>query len=354
MRNWFTNISIAVFSVLFTLFLLELGLRVYTSEYGLQNFLEVKRNLFRAAYPSEFDRELGWVPMKGQHPDNVWNTEVSILEDGIRSNEKNGLANESAETGQVVLAVGDSFTFGDQVSNEKTWPAILARMSAARVINGGVFGYGIDQSYLRMLDLAAKYRPDAIIFSFIPDDIKRCELSERTSAPKPYFEISDAGELVLMNEHMPSHFPSESSLDSFRKIAGYSYLTHKLALRLAPEYWLQGSWASTQVHSEGAKVACRIFEQLAEYGQKSAVKIYLLVQYDVDGIESDLGAVDEAIACVDQGAITVVDLRSSLVELKAHNIKQYRRLFYGRYAHMTPAGNAFVATHMWEEMAARE
>jgi hypothetical protein len=354
MRNWFTNISIAVFSVLFTLFLLELGLRVYTSEYGLQNFLEVKRNLFRAAYPSEFDKELGWVPMKGEHPDNVWNTEVTVLDDGIRSNEKNALVNDSAEKGRVVLAVGDSFTFGDQVSNEKTWPAMLEKMSAARVINGGVFGYGIDQSYLRMLDLAAKYRPDAIIFSFIPDDIYRCELSERTSAPKPYFELSEEGELILMNAHMPSHFPADSSLDSFRKIAGYSYLAHKLALRLAPEYWLQGSWASTQVHSKGAKVACRIFEQLAAYSQKEAVKIYILVQYDVDGIESDLGAVDEAIACVDQEVITVVDLRRSLIDLKVSNIKQYKRLFFGTYGHMTHAGNTFVASRMGEEMGARE
>jgi hypothetical protein len=354
MRNWFTNISISAFSVLFTLFLLELGLRVYTAEYGLQNFLEIKRNLFRAAYPSEFDAQLGWVPMKGEHPDNVWNTEVTILADGIRSNGKDRLANESTEKGQVILAVGDSFTFGDQVSNEKTWPAMLEKISATRVINGGVFGYGIDQSYLRMLDLAAKYRPDVIIFSFIPDDIYRCELSERTSVPKPYFEISDGGELVLMNEHMPPHFPSESSLDLFRKIAGYSYLAHKLALRLAPEYWLQGSWAVTQVHSEGAKVACRIFEQLEEYGQREAVQMYILVQYEVDGIESDIGAVDEAMACVDQGAIRVVDLRSSLAELKASNIKQYKRLFYGRYGHMTPAGNAFVASRMWEEMGARE
>jgi hypothetical protein len=45
--------------------------------------------------------------------------------------------------------VGDSFTFGDQVSNHETWPACLERKTGTGVANAGVFGYGGAQSVLR-------------------------------------------------------------------------------------------------------------------------------------------------------------------------------------------------------------
>jgi hypothetical protein len=38
--------------------------------------------------------------------------------------------------------VGDSFTFGDQVSADETWPACLEATLHRGVDNGGVFGYG--------------------------------------------------------------------------------------------------------------------------------------------------------------------------------------------------------------------
>jgi hypothetical protein len=342
MKNSVINFSISLFSLLFTLLVLEIGLRVYVGEYNFQNFLEVKRDLFRAAYPSEFDTKLGWVPEVGVHKENAWNTRVTILDGGIRSNgRKAGTTN-----GEVVLAIGDSFTFGDQVSNDQTWPAILEDTGDVTVINGGVFGYGLDQSYLRMLTLADQYQPDIIVFSFIPDDIYRCELAERTSVPKPYFEVSGNDELELRNDHIPASFPAESTLDRFRQIAGYSFLAHKLALRVAPEYWLQGSWRSTRVHSDGAKVACLIFRQLAEYALQRNIKIYVLIQYDIDGFEGDLSAVDEALTCIGPNQINVIDLRVPLAELKGSSIQKYRRLFYGEYGHMTRAGNAFVASNV--------
>ena len=67
-----------------------------------------------------------------------------------------------------ILILGDSFTFGDEVSDNETWPAVLEKIANKKVVNGGVFGYGIDQSFLRMKVLVAKYNPDIVIFSFIP------------------------------------------------------------------------------------------------------------------------------------------------------------------------------------------
>jgi len=345
MKNIFVNIFLSMLSLLFTVLILEIGARVYNSEYNFHNFVETRRDLLRSAYPAEFDKQLGWVPKKGSHPRNAWNTKVTILNDGIRSN--GGVY--GTRNGETILAVGDSFTFGDQVSDDETWSARLEEISNTRVINGGVFGYGVDQSFMRMKALASKYQPDTVIFSFIPGDIYRCELSERTSVKKPYFELSENGDLVLMKEHI-SPPVAPGSLDIFRKVMGYSFLAHKLVSKAFSEYWLQGTFKATRVHSKGVEITCRIFEQLKRYVLKENITLYILVQYPKDAFEKSAELVDEVIACIDQDVLEVVDLRASLAELKEDDVDRYESFFDG---HMTSEGNDFLSSLLWETISKR-
>ena len=48
-----------------------------------------------------------------------------------------------------ILAVGDSYTYGEEVGENDSWPAQLQRIKNQRVLNAGVSGYGFDQSVLR-------------------------------------------------------------------------------------------------------------------------------------------------------------------------------------------------------------
>ena len=340
MKNKIINLALVLASSLFTLFVLEIGARVYKSEFGFKHFLEENRNLLKSAYPTEFDAELGWIPRKGDHPENVWGTMVTILEDGIRSNGSN--EHLELENDRLILAIGDSFTFGDEVSNNETWPALLEKMSGRRVINGGVFGYGIDQSYLRMKVLVSKYKPSMIIFSFIPRDIRRNELSERTGVPKPFFELSETGDLVLMNDHIAYSPPPPP--DKVRKILGYSFLAHKMLSRIFPEYWLQGVWRNRTVHSNGEKVTCRIFSELEQFSKSNKIDILILVQYKQDLLEKDISIVDSVISCIDHDTLRLVDMRYALGELKSHDSERYKGLFRG---HMTKEGNLYVASILY-------
>ena len=353
MRSWIRclinhkvlNACLALFSVFVTFIVLEIAIRIYGHEFNFHNFLELRRDLFRSTYPSQFDKDLGWIPKKGNHQKNEWNTRVTIGENGIRSNGKD----TQQEKPTTILAVGDSFTFGDQVSDDETWPARLEELSNARVINGGVFGYGIDQSFLRMQALASIYRPDIIIFSFSPNDIYRCELSERTSVPKPYFQLSAGNELVLMNEHLRSYTPSTKSLGLLRGVLGYSFLVHSVMMsRKNREYWLQGSWKSTQVHTDGARIACRIFDRLNRYAQEEKVALYILIQYGEHEHERDLAVVDEVIPCLEKSGLKLIDLRYPLASVKEHDIQKYKSLFD---VHMTREGNYFVASTLWDATA---
>jgi len=173
------NLALLIASALFSLFALELGLRAYVGlvnyrdgwTYQFMNFRNHWIASVKSVNPAAFDPELGLVPKRG-----VWQDDnITILEDRIRSNG----GGEVPDSTEAILAVGDSFTFGDQVSDPETWPAQLEKLSGWRVINSGVFGYGVDQAFLRARRLLSRYRFNAVIFSFIPDDIDRCRMSER-------------------------------------------------------------------------------------------------------------------------------------------------------------------------------
>jgi len=96
--------------------------------------------------------------------------EIHIDADGLRLTGK-----APASAGPLILAVGDSYTFGDEVGDHEAWPAQLQKLTGVRVLNAGVTGYGFDQTVLRTEQLAAKYKPSTILVGFIADDIRRTE-----------------------------------------------------------------------------------------------------------------------------------------------------------------------------------
>jgi hypothetical protein len=200
-RELIVNGALTVASVIFFLLILEAGLRIYkagwvyhfSSNGWRYQFLNFRINQYLAQPMYKYDPEFGWLPKEGQ-----MGPVVSVSADGVRSN---GSGEPGDATG-TILAVGDSYTFGDQVSDRYTWPAQLEELSGRRVINGGVSGYGIDQSFMRAKLPLSRYRVRTLIFSFIQDDMTRCQVSKRWHLEKPYFELQD-GRLTL--ENVPRH-----------------------------------------------------------------------------------------------------------------------------------------------------
>lgn len=76
-----------------------------------------------------------------------------------------------------VYFLGDSFTFGEGVSNPETYPNILAERyltDRANVYNLGVMGYGVLQMYLRYLSVEDQVRRgDYVVMAPILDDLFR-------------------------------------------------------------------------------------------------------------------------------------------------------------------------------------
>jgi hypothetical protein len=82
----------------------------------------------------------------------------------------------SARTGATRVAlVGDSYTFGMEVPFESSWAHLIEEPlgSGIQVLNFGVDGYGVDQSYLRYGRDVRPWNPDLVVFGFINHDFYR-------------------------------------------------------------------------------------------------------------------------------------------------------------------------------------
>ncbi|HXT52279.1 MAG TPA: GDSL-type esterase/lipase family protein, partial [Thermoanaerobaculia bacterium] len=75
----------------------------------------------------------------------------------------------------AILAIGDSMTFGEGVTAEEAWPAVLERQLGARVYGAGVPGYGSPQMRGRLHQLLPALRPDLVVVALSPHwDQQRC------------------------------------------------------------------------------------------------------------------------------------------------------------------------------------
>jgi hypothetical protein len=102
-----------------------------------------------------------------------------------------------------ILAFGDSFTFGEGVSDAETYAAALEDLLPGHeVINFGVHGYGHDQMLLYLREEGVRYHPDVVLLGFVGIDMDRNLLGFRDFA-KPHFERTGQG-LVLRGTPVPT------------------------------------------------------------------------------------------------------------------------------------------------------
>jgi len=119
---------------------------------------------------------------------------------GLRGNREYPYKRISSFSRIVVL--GDSFTFGEEVSDEETFCSYLSeRLGQTEVLNLGVHGYGHDQMLLYLEEEGLKYRPDLVILGFVTGGMRRNVLGFRDYA-KPRYSLV-GGHLVLGKTPVP-------------------------------------------------------------------------------------------------------------------------------------------------------
>ncbi len=197
-----------------------------------------------------YDAETGWA----FRPNSTrQGGSFSINSAGFRSR-RDVPSSPPADTLRIAL-FGDSFTAGDDVSDEETWGHQLEVMLneggiRAEVLNFGVGAYGMGQAYLRWRHLGIQFAPDIVILGLQPENLQRNVNIFRQllhgSGPafsKPRFVLTD-GELQLLNA--PT-IPPERLLETFANfsnhpLAPYEYHYHS---RYRAARW----WSSSRLFS---------------------------------------------------------------------------------------------------------
>jgi hypothetical protein len=369
-----------VTSLLVGLFLVEVSLRV----------------LYPGPQMMEFHPSLGALPRPhlnirktfGGH-ERVVNIETNSL--GLRAPE-----NLPAPGVRRVLALGDSFTFGDAVEQTEAWPYQLARRlnaSGAReryeTLDAGVSGYGTAQELLLFRTLKPLFTPDVVVlgFSIVNDELDNLCIEESTYRPKahvPCFTLTDDRLIVREPTPMPARAARAGSFPPLRSVdllvaqakgftvwnPGLLRFADRIGLRVELPYMPAtiASWYDRALAEPGWQLTRRLLLELRDEARADDVPLVILVvpsSLQVDGARREVVRVlgrgvpsieaflldpyrpqrllqefcsIEAILCVDP-------LAAILAERARGEI-----LYYPLDQHWTPAAHAIAADLLAERL----
>lgn len=110
-----------------------------------------------------------------------------------------------------IAFIGDSQTWGWSVADDETIPSYTASLlngsklkSKVEVLNFGVTGYGIGQSYLRLISEGLRYQPDFVVLTYFADnDIWESTSYEAWGIEKPYFYEKRPGRQLCVSNIPP-------------------------------------------------------------------------------------------------------------------------------------------------------
>ena len=328
------RIALVLGSIVAGLILLELGLRASTWVYlfNWPNFVRDARTVHteRDSGRHVHDARLGHTPRPAYSASGI-----TIEANGLRH------TGEPPASGGPILAVGDSFTFGEEVADADAWPAQLQRIIGRRVLNAGVSGYGFDQIVLRAEELAPLYKPAAIVVAFIADDIRRTEMRRLWGADKPYYDI-DGQTLVVRNVPVPPRADPQSTLDFWQRTLGYSFLADFIMRRFDLLYDWYGDHLRVHPPGTGERIACLLTGRLAELQRSSGARVLVVAEYDPVVWDDPAFAAKQRdmtgalLACAQKQGLATLDSYDAMVGTS--NPRQ----LYVRW-HMNEEGNALIA-----------
>lgn len=167
------KISLILFGLLLGLLVLEVGLQLFSAVLpeglrygvGLARFQAQMYGIY-GPDPYLWQKSLPNIDrVVSGHPDFTFRVQTNSL--GF---EDIGFRDDGFTGSPAAIALGDSFTWGDGVDNDKTWVAQLEAQSGQDIVNLGMSGYGSIQR-LRILEkYGLSLQPKFILWSFFPND----------------------------------------------------------------------------------------------------------------------------------------------------------------------------------------
>ena len=304
-----------------------------------QTITPATKNLPRTGESTTYDANRGWAVTP-----NVRNLTpfgngkvVNTNSKGLRG--ANDYAYDRTPGIRRILVLGDSFTFGTEVSDDETFSHDLETMLPnTEVLNLGVQGYGQDQMLLYLRQEGVKYRPDIVVLGFIYVDAYR-NLWNFFAYAKPRFDLTPRGlELTNVPVPTPQQLMAEEPYRSKALDIGV-ILREKIR-------WLTGS------NDRRAQALTRaLLEQIAATTRSIGavpVLVYMPVYDEVNDLSDSMSARERYVDdyCRAQG-IACLFLRPRFREAAKQGVKLEAR------AHWTPVMHRMAAEELAKFLMAR-
>jgi hypothetical protein len=162
------------------------------------------------------------------------------------------------------IVLGDSFTFGEEVSDDETYAARLGQsLPGIEILNLGVHGYGHDQMLLYLQEEGIAYHPDMVLVGFVYADAFRNIVDFRDFA-KPRYVFAVDG-LQLVGSPVPS--PAEVL---------QSELWRPKLVDAASMLVAQCQWRTGAIQSEADRVTYALLDAIAATAQAAgAIPVFV-------------------------------------------------------------------------------
>lgn len=182
MKKKVINITLLLFSILFTLLLCEFVLSFYAT------------NLLKQGRLFEFDSLLGWKVLPNLNLERkTTNGAWTVITNALGNRAKSSFDNNKPTK---ILIIGDSFAFGEGVNVEQRFDSQWGEEYS--VVNLGVMGYGTDQQFLAGEKCFSTLRQDDIlvVLSYC-NDIYDLVSTSNGGRAKPYYTLGKDKNLSL-------------------------------------------------------------------------------------------------------------------------------------------------------------
>jgi hypothetical protein len=252
------------------------------------------------------------------------------------------------------LVVGDSFTFGFQVSDNETWPACLERKLGLGVDNGGVFAYGTAQALKRAsLKLAEKSYTTLVLSTLVDPrdgDFERDRLSYRYGFPKPAVIHTKNG-IELSPVPDPNTPGTKFNPSSVSLAYEQSEMVAVTIDRFFPLYNYSGE-RLTVVHPDAANENEIVDWDLRQLSSLPIKNKLLLLQYgnpDATNVADVAEERELVLRTASELSLKVIDPITAL-----RNYKKSDLWFMSSGGHHTPFGNEVICSYLFEHGFRRE
>lgn len=360
-----------VITILLCLLVIEITYRyLYYGKLNLDKIdLSLNKNELTTTQPHEFDQELGYVLKKkfyhSNHP-NFGDKIITTYSDGTRSNnsllKKNFIENDFQqpyfEKEKSILATGDSFTLGNEVGNDETWPAYLEELSSFRVINGGVGGYSFIQTILLTKRLLNENAYKNVILSLIPENLYRSEYSIFQGVPRPYLKKLNANKVEIKYDHILDPRPiikKNKTKLKIIEILSFSLTLTKLYELIDNDKIINYLGFNSSIDMEGNLSACKLIFELDKILISKKINGYILIQYpdywilNENILDNNLtNSLTKFKKCIKDTNFILMDSFNHLKETADYSLEDFGGLYINKNRHMSYKGNYYIAEYISE------